>query len=85
MIHQEIFDNLDRAVDYLINQGWTLSKAYIRNAPYTVMDYGNNKLVYYCHSHLDHLYLGGKMNFMNHVSLLFLDLNLIQLHNLYKN
>lgn len=47
MIHDEIFENLDKVVDYLNNQGWTLSKTYIGNAPYTVMDYGDNKLVYY--------------------------------------
>lgn len=47
MIHEEIFENIDKVIDYLKNQGWTLSKAYMRNAPFEVIDYGDNKLVYY--------------------------------------
>lgn len=47
MIHEEIFENIDKVIDYLNNQGWTLSKTYIGNAPYQVIDYGDNKLVYY--------------------------------------
>lgn len=47
MIHDKIFENLNMVIDYLNNQGWTLSKTYIGNAPYEVIDYGSNKLVYY--------------------------------------
>ncbi len=47
MIHEEIFDNIDKVIDYLNNQGWTLSKTYFGNAPYKLMDFGDNKLVYY--------------------------------------
>lgn len=47
MIHDTIFENIDKVVDYLNNQGWTLSKTYIGNAPFEVIDYGNGKLVYY--------------------------------------
>ncbi len=47
MIHDIIFENIDKVVDYLNNQGWTLSKAYLGNAPFEVIDYGNGRLVYY--------------------------------------
>ena len=46
MIHPEIFENINKVVDHLNNQGWSLSRTYIRNAQYTVTDYGNNNLVY---------------------------------------
>jgi len=47
MIHEEIFENIDKVIDYLNNQGWTISKNYIGNAPYVLMDYGDGKLIYY--------------------------------------
>ncbi len=47
MIHDEIFENINSVIDYLNNQGWTLSKTYFGNAPYQVIDYGNNRLIYY--------------------------------------
>jgi hypothetical protein len=47
MIYQEIFDNLDKVIDYLNGQGWSLSRTYVRNSPYEVMDYGNGNIVYY--------------------------------------
>lgn len=47
MIHEEIFENLDKVIDYLNGQGWTLSKTYFGNAGYEVMDYGNGRMVYY--------------------------------------
>ena len=47
MIYKEIFENINGVIDYLNNQGWSLSKTYFGNAPYQVMDYGNNRLIYY--------------------------------------
>jgi len=47
MIHEEIFENIDKVIDYLNNQGWTLSKNYIGNAPYVIIDYGDGKLIFY--------------------------------------
>jgi len=47
MIHDDIFENINSVIDYLNNQGWTLSKNYFGNAPYLVIDYGNNRLIYY--------------------------------------
>ena len=47
MIHDEIFENINCVVDYLTNQGWTLSKSYFKNGPYQVIDYGDNRIVYY--------------------------------------
>ncbi len=47
MIYDEIFENINCVVDYLNNQGWTLSKTYFGNGPYEVIDYGNNRIIYY--------------------------------------
>lgn len=47
MVHEKIFDNIDAVVDFLRQQGWTMNKMYFGNAPYEVIDYGNNRLVYY--------------------------------------
>lgn len=47
MIHETIFENIDKVADYLNNQGWTLSKAYMGNAPFEIIDYGNGRLIYY--------------------------------------
>ena len=47
MIHEGIFENIDKVIEYLNNQGWTLSKTYVGNAPYELIDYGEGKLIYY--------------------------------------
>lgn len=47
MVHEKIFDNIDSVVDFLRQNGWTMNKMYYGNAPYEVIDYGNNRFVYY--------------------------------------
>ncbi len=47
MIHDTIFENINKVIDYLNEQGWTLSITNIRNDLFEVIDYGNGRLVYY--------------------------------------
>ncbi|OPZ46333.1 MAG: hypothetical protein BWY95_01761 [Bacteroidetes bacterium ADurb.BinA104] len=35
MIHETIFENIDKVVEYLSNQSWPISKIYYGNAPFT--------------------------------------------------
>ena len=47
MVYNHIFKNIDALVDFLRKEGWTMDKRYYGNAPYEVIDYGNNRFVYY--------------------------------------